>query len=573
MAARGAPFEIVNGAGEPLPIVTGFLRYLTARGCSPNTVSAYAHDLLHFFRFLDVAELSWQSFGPPQTIGFLEYLRAVPARRPSKRPGLAVVADSGSHGATRLSPPTVNRVLAAVSSFYDYLILSGSFTAADNPLQKRPDPAAARLSERHRPIRGRASRQRPMRRSVASGGEACRVPSATTRWTRSSPSSAATATSALVLVMLEGGLRPGKALGLQLADISPTDGAASSFVAATTTQRACARSRAPSEISARGGPWPALSTYAMGSRPKDVESGLGLSRRGPRPPTGRAARLMRHSRGSWPEEAERAGIREPWVTPAAAASRPVPQGPRMWESGCASSPCNASLGHASAESNAAHHEGLGPDGRHRWGRAAAPTGTTGPGDDRPPSPRRSAREGGRSRRGTPAAEGGFRTTRLGAAAAPGTLPGAAVSARPFRGSLSRPRQLFAEPGLPAHHGSARFQVPGSTASSLEPVSYEEAPAVPRGRVAFDWEWLLAVPLRRHLALRRPARNGRRQHHPLTSCRRSPSSWRLKLRPQGGALGRSASLFLHKGETTSRACPPPKARHCSKAIRAFGAGPG
>ena len=67
--------------------------------------------------------------------------------------------------ATRLAPATINRVFAAVSSFYEYLILAGD-SRAENPIQQRPDPALARVSDRHQPFMGLASRQRPVRRVV-----------------------------------------------------------------------------------------------------------------------------------------------------------------------------------------------------------------------------------------------------------------------------------------------------------------------------------------------------------------------------------------------------------------------
>jgi hypothetical protein len=35
-----------------------------------------------------------------------------------------------------------------------------------NPIEKRPDPALQRVSARHRPFMGGASRQRPIRRAV-----------------------------------------------------------------------------------------------------------------------------------------------------------------------------------------------------------------------------------------------------------------------------------------------------------------------------------------------------------------------------------------------------------------------
>ena len=38
-------FELIDESGQPIPIVSGFLRHLRARGYSPNTLSAYAYDL------------------------------------------------------------------------------------------------------------------------------------------------------------------------------------------------------------------------------------------------------------------------------------------------------------------------------------------------------------------------------------------------------------------------------------------------------------------------------------------------------------------------------------------------
>ncbi len=35
-------FELLDDSGQPIPIVSGFLRHLRARGYSPNTLSAYA---------------------------------------------------------------------------------------------------------------------------------------------------------------------------------------------------------------------------------------------------------------------------------------------------------------------------------------------------------------------------------------------------------------------------------------------------------------------------------------------------------------------------------------------------
>jgi len=158
-------FELLDDHEHSIPEVAGFLSHLDARGCSPNTLSAYAHDLLHFYRFLGHVELTVDGFGPPQSLALLEYLRQVPARRPAQRLDLVLTTTTDGHSATRLAPATINRTFAAVSSFYEYLIVSGRWSA-ENPIQQRPDPALARVSERHRPFIGPASRQHPVRRVV-----------------------------------------------------------------------------------------------------------------------------------------------------------------------------------------------------------------------------------------------------------------------------------------------------------------------------------------------------------------------------------------------------------------------
>ena len=132
---------------------------------------------------------------------------------------LTVVVDADGP-ATKLAATTVNRILAAVSSFYEYVILAGMFDRL-NPIEKRPDPALQRVSERHRPFMGGAPRQRPIRRAVRVK-TVPRVPR---------PLSEAQVQAllaqlgsrrdrAIVLLMLQGGLQPGEVLGLHLEDIA-----------------------------------------------------------------------------------------------------------------------------------------------------------------------------------------------------------------------------------------------------------------------------------------------------------------------------------------------------------------
>jgi len=93
-------FELVDDQGEIIAVVAGFLRYLTARGCSPNTLSAYAHDLLHFYRFLACYGLTIDIFGPTESLALLEYLRHLPSLRPAQRMGLVLATTTAGQSAT-----------------------------------------------------------------------------------------------------------------------------------------------------------------------------------------------------------------------------------------------------------------------------------------------------------------------------------------------------------------------------------------------------------------------------------------------------------------------------------------
>lgn len=180
---------------------------------------SYAYDLRHLWRFFGERGLTWDRFAPPDAIPLLQYLRSVPSRRPRRRMVLTV-ADGANGPATKLAATTVNRILAGVSSFYEYAILAGLLDRA-NPIGKRPDPALSRMSERHRPFMGRASRQRPVRRAVrVKTVQSLPRPLDDAQVEALLAQLRSVRDRALVLLMLQGGLRPGETLGLHLEDIA-----------------------------------------------------------------------------------------------------------------------------------------------------------------------------------------------------------------------------------------------------------------------------------------------------------------------------------------------------------------
>lgn len=208
---------LLDDAGGEVEPVTRFLSHLVDANYSPNTVCAYAYDLRHLAAFLDERSLGWNDFRPPTALEFLGYLRRVPSRRPAQRLGLTVATAQGR----LLSAATVQRVLAATSSFFDWAIAAERYTGGENPMQRRVDHALGRVPDRHQPFVGTASRQQPVRRTVR-----VRLPMRLPRPMTNEDVEALLASIttmrdlAIFLLMLDGGLRPGEVLCLQLADVS-----------------------------------------------------------------------------------------------------------------------------------------------------------------------------------------------------------------------------------------------------------------------------------------------------------------------------------------------------------------
>ncbi|WP_028476996.1 tyrosine-type recombinase/integrase [Nocardia sp. CNY236] len=213
--------RLVDEQGHPVDAACRFLEHLADRGMSPNTMCAYGYDLKRLFSFLAREQLDWRDFGPADALGFLGYLRNLPSRRAAQRLGLTVVAGGPSTPGTLLSPATVNRGVAAASSFYDWAIATEAYTRDESPFQVRDDHALARVPDRHRPFMGRASRQRPVRR-IASVRQSLRLPRPIDDADVEKFLASLTRLRdlAIFLLMLDGGLRPGEVLSLQIDDIS-----------------------------------------------------------------------------------------------------------------------------------------------------------------------------------------------------------------------------------------------------------------------------------------------------------------------------------------------------------------
>jgi integrase/recombinase XerD len=111
-------WTVLGDDDVPVIPVDRFLAYLTGIGRSPNTVKAYAHDMKDLWQFLGLRGLDWREARLEDVAEFVVWLRLPAAGRAGE---VAVLPSS----VPEVSVTTVNRKLAAVSSFYAHQARNG----------------------------------------------------------------------------------------------------------------------------------------------------------------------------------------------------------------------------------------------------------------------------------------------------------------------------------------------------------------------------------------------------------------------------------------------------------------
>lgn len=339
---------LVDGDGQPVEVVNEFLALLAVREYSPNTVRAYAHDLQKLFVFLEEQGVGYEAFGPRLAVEFLRFLRSRPSAARVQRLGVSLASAAGAGPGRLLSPRTCNRVMGAVSSFYEYLISTERYGQADNPLGMVPDLAAARVTDRYRPPLLRSGRQRPVRRALrVKTVLALPRPMAPEVFQALLGQVRKRRDRAILHLMHEGGLRPGEVLGLHLDDIAY--GRRRVVVRWRDDHPRGVRQKSRRERVVdlhEGHALAALSDYVLHERPQDASTSIvflvGGGGRRRLEALGYEALVRMFARA-----AERAGVREPWLTPH---SLRHTHATSMWEQGMRELTLMARLGHASPDS-------------------------------------------------------------------------------------------------------------------------------------------------------------------------------------------------------------------------------
>jgi site-specific recombinase XerD len=346
-ASGNAELIVVDGNLNTVEPASRFLTYLSVRGCSPNTISAYAYDLAHLWTFLTIKGWAWDSLSAGTAVEFLAHLRSARSKRKGRSGTPRLVTKLGAPVPTRLSAATINRVMVAVSSFYDWAILTGAF-AGTNPIRKVEDRTARFVSERHRPFLTGISRRHPKVRELrVKTAQRLPRPMNDAQLAKLIDELQSLRDKSLIMLMLNAGLRPGEVLSLHLEDIAY--GRRRLIVRCRNDHPKGARSKSRTErvVDLHDGiTLSMLSSYVMAERPREATSPFvflvgGNSKRKAEPMS--YAALVR----LFARACERAQIREPRITPHALRHT---HATKMWEAGMRELTLQRRLGHSSPES-------------------------------------------------------------------------------------------------------------------------------------------------------------------------------------------------------------------------------
>jgi site-specific recombinase XerD len=116
------------GDWAALDVANGFLDHLRARAFSPATVRAYAFDVANFARFLTEQCLDLADIAPMDVFAWVDWQGV---RTPGTGSRVVRLAPPG------VAPATVNRRVAAVRAFFEFLTISGTVPANPVPALRR----------------------------------------------------------------------------------------------------------------------------------------------------------------------------------------------------------------------------------------------------------------------------------------------------------------------------------------------------------------------------------------------------------------------------------------------------
>jgi integrase/recombinase XerD len=192
----------------PVQPIQLFLQYLENLEKSPNTVRAYTSHLKLYWEYLTSSQLDWTHIRLSELAGFVAWLR-------DPQPGVIALQEQEA----RRSESTINAILAAVASFYDFHQHNG--TVGDLPLyREQMQPGRRYKGFLYHITKGKSTRNRRIKLR-----QHRRIPQTLTeeQFEQLVAACRRLRDKFLLHLLYHTGMRIGQALGLRLEDIRSWD--------------------------------------------------------------------------------------------------------------------------------------------------------------------------------------------------------------------------------------------------------------------------------------------------------------------------------------------------------------
>jgi len=165
------PYLVIDAAGVEIEPINVFLRDLALSDVSPLTCRSYGHDLLRWWRVLELVRVPWDQASRSEIELLVGYLRS--SRNPQRKRQRVNVAPAGSVNLRTGKPSlpagyrssTINHSLSVLSSFYAFPRRFGRGPLM-NPVPASPE--RRRLLAHRSPLEPQPQTKRaPLRQKIA----------------------------------------------------------------------------------------------------------------------------------------------------------------------------------------------------------------------------------------------------------------------------------------------------------------------------------------------------------------------------------------------------------------------
>ena len=209
----GSDFVEVESVGN-------FIRFLQVKNYSPNTIKNYIYDLKYYFEYLEISKKEYYDVEPKELISFIEYLKGIKVSNKSEKVVSIYDAHSNFTSNGGLSASTINRILACISSFYDWVTLNDS--SIENPIINVVDYKTVPVNDSYKGMLSFAKKGNQMRSRFLKIKAPKQLPRPISDTTVNLivESFKTHRDRAIFLLALQGGLRIGEILGITFEDIN-----------------------------------------------------------------------------------------------------------------------------------------------------------------------------------------------------------------------------------------------------------------------------------------------------------------------------------------------------------------